>query len=67
MGKKTTLAVDNAEAISPATELDAEKQSAAHAENQSMPNAYLANRDVERRLLRKLDLRVVPLVMLLCK
>lgn len=61
------MAVDNPEAIGPATELDAEKQSAAHAETQRMPNASLVNRNVERRLLRKLDLRVVPLVMLLCE
>lgn len=64
--KNPSVAPDPA-ALSTAPELDPEKEAIDHAETLGAPNPYYVDPAVERRVVRKLDQRLIPLVMGLCK
>jgi hypothetical protein len=65
--KKTSVREDPAIAISEANASDPEKDAVDHAETTRAPALQFVDPAIERRVVRKLDYRLVPLVMGLCE
>lgn len=53
--------------IATSNELDPEKEGIDHAERLRATNMHYVDPAIERRVVRKLDQRLIPLVMGLCK
>ena len=65
--KKSSTAEDPAVSISAADAPDPEKDAIDHAETMRTGVVHHVDPAIERRVVRKLDFRLIPLVMGLCK
>jgi hypothetical protein len=67
--EKTPSTTDNPAAVNTTSNLDPEKQTVTQVEDGNggpAPAYFLVTPEMERRVVRKLDMRLVPLVMGLC-